>query len=53
MFIQAFRNYYPIQNMEEFASEIETKSFEEVEEYYKVFMERFRETKEKDVVLRY
>lgn len=38
--------------MEEFALEIETKSLEEVEEYYKVFMERFRETKEKEIVLR-
>ena len=38
--------------MEEFAAEIPTKSFEEVEEYYKVFMERFGETKEKEIVLR-
>lgn len=38
--------------MEEFAAQITTKSFEEVDEYYKVFMKRFRETKEKDIVLR-
>jgi SWI/SNF-related matrix-associated actin-dependent regulator of chromatin subfamily A member 5 len=33
------------------AREVETKSIEEVEEYLKVFMVRFKELKEKDIVL--
>jgi hypothetical protein len=33
------------------AKEIETKSLEEVEEYLKVFMVRFGELKEKDLIL--
>jgi len=37
--------------VEAIAREIETKTAEDVEEYLKVFMLRFRELKEKDVVL--
>ena len=38
-------------DVEAIAKEVETKTVQEVEEYLKVFMVRFRELKERDIVL--
>lgn len=49
-FIKGVRKHH-FGDIEAIAREIETKTAQEVEEYMKVFMLRFRELKEKDVVL--
>jgi hypothetical protein len=38
--------------VEGIASEIDSKSLEQVQHYYTVFLTRFRELKERDVVLK-
>ena len=50
-FIKAFRRR-PIDDIEGIASEIDTKTTEQVQHYINVFLTRFRETKERDIVLR-
>lgn len=50
-FLKAFRRR-PIDDVEGIASEIPSKSVEQVQHYLQVFLTRFRETKEKDLVLR-
>lgn len=37
--------------MEGIAQEVETKTFDEVTSYMEVFLQRFRELKEKDLVI--
>ncbi len=49
-FIKGIRKHH-LGDIDAIAREIETKNAQEVEEYLKVFMVRFRELKEKDVVL--
>jgi len=49
-FIKGIRKHH-FADVESISREIETKTPAEVEEYLKVFMLRFRELKEKDVVL--
>ena len=39
-------------DIEGIASEISTKSYEQVKNYHEAFMRRFRETKEKELVLK-
>jgi len=50
-FIKAFRRR-PIDDVEGIAAEVETKSTEQVQHYMTVFLNRFRETKERDIVIR-
>ena len=38
-------------DIEALAREVETKTSQEIEEYLRVFMVRFRELKEKDIIL--
>ncbi|CDW76777.1 chromatin-remodelling complex atpase iswi2 [Stylonychia lemnae] len=49
-FIKAIRKY-SIKDVQAIAQMIETKTVEEVQEYMNVFMLRFRELKEKDIVI--
>ena len=49
--MKAFRRRQ-IDDVEGIASEIETKSVEQVQHYLNVFLTRFRETKERDIVLK-
>ena len=50
-FIKAFKRR-PIEDVEGIASEIDTKSLEQVQHYLNVFLTRFRETNEKDLVIK-
>ena len=50
-FLRAFRRR-PIDDVEGIASEISSKSIEQVQHYLNVFLTRFRETKERDIVLK-
>ena len=50
-FIKAFRRR-AIDDVEGIASEIDTKTTEQVQHYLNVFLTRFRETKERDIVLK-
>lgn len=50
-FIKAFRRR-PIDDIEGIASEIDSKSVEQVQHYLNVFLTRFRETKERDIVIK-
>jgi hypothetical protein len=50
-FIKAFRRR-PIEDVEGIASEIDSKTPEQVQHYMNVFLNRFRETKEKDIVIK-
>ena len=50
-FIRAFRRR-PTDDVEGIASEVGTKTAEQVQDYLNVFLTRFRETKERDIVLR-
>lgn len=50
-FIKSFRRR-PIDDVEGIASEIDSKTVEQVQHYLNVFLTRFRETKERDIVLR-
>jgi len=49
-FIKAIRKY-DLKDIHAISSMIETKSPEEVQEYLNVFLLRFRELKEKDIVI--
>ncbi len=49
-FIKGIRKHH-FADIDSIAREVETKSPDEVEEYLKVFMVRYRELREKDVVL--
>lgn len=49
-FIKGIRKHH-FADIESIAREVETKTSEEVEEYLKVFMVRYRELREKDVVM--
>ena len=50
-FIKAFRRR-PIDDVEGIASEVDSKTTEQVQHYLNVFLTRFRETKERDIVIR-
>ena len=49
-FIKAFRKL-ELGDIEGIALEVETKSFDEVSAYMEVFLQRFRELKERDLVI--
>lgn len=51
MFIKSFRRR-PLNDYEGMSSEIKTKTADEVKEYMEVFLKRFREIKERDLVLK-
>lgn len=51
LFIKSFRRR-PLNDYEGMSSEIKTKTADEVKEYMEVFLKRFREIKERDLVLK-
>lgn len=51
LFIKSFRRR-PLNDYEGISSEVKTKTADEVKEYMEVFLKRFREIKERDLVIK-